>query len=82
MQLTNKYNKGFLFLLCVINIFSKYTMVVPLKDKKGITLTYAFQRILDESYRKLDKVWVDKGSQFYYRPMKLWLQDNDIVKMI
>ena len=57
-------------------------MVVPLKDKKGITLTYAFQRILDESYCKLDKVWVDKGSQFYYRPMKLWLQDNDIVKMI
>ena len=56
MQLTNKYNKGFLFLLCVINIFSKYTMVVPLKDKKGITLTYAFQKILDESYRKLDKV--------------------------
>ena len=56
MQLRSTYNKGFLFLLCVINIFSKYTMVVPLKDKKGITLTYAFQTILDESYRKLDKV--------------------------
>ena len=82
MQLTNKYNKGFWFLLCVVNIFSKYTMVVPLKDKKSITLTYAFQKILDESYRKLDKVWVDKGSQFYNWPMKLWLQDNDIVKMI
>ena len=74
MQLRSTYNKGFLFLLCVINIFSKYTMVVPLKDKKGITLTYAFQKILDESYRKLDKVWVDKGSQLYNRPMKLWLQ--------
>ena len=45
MQLTNKFNKEFTFLLCVIDIFSKYACVVPLKDKKGITIVNAFKRI-------------------------------------
>ena len=53
-------------------------MVVPLKDKKGITNTNAFQTILDESSRKPNKISVDKGSEFYNRSMKSWLQDNDI----
>ena len=52
MQLIGKFNKGFRFLLCVIDIFSKYAWVVPLKDKKGITITNAFQKILKESNRK------------------------------
>ena len=45
MQLISKFNKGFRFLLCVIDIFSKYAWVVPLKDKKGITIIHAFQKI-------------------------------------
>ena len=65
------------FLLCVINTFSKYWLV-PLKDKKGITITNAFQKKLDESNRKPNEVQVDKGSEFYNRSMKSWLQDNDI----
>ena len=64
MQLISKFNKGFRFLLCVIDIFSKYAWVVPLKDKKGITITNAFQKILKESNRKPNKIWVDKGSEF------------------
>ena len=44
-QLTSKFNKRFRFLVCVIDIFSKYAWVVPLKDKKGITITHAFQKI-------------------------------------
>ena len=56
MQLINKFNKRFRFLLCVIDIFSKYAWVVPLKDKKGITITNAFQKILDGSNRKPKKV--------------------------
>ena len=52
MQLLNKSNKGFRFLLCVIDIFSKYAWVVPLKDKKGISIVNAFQIILKESNRK------------------------------
>ena len=70
MQLINKFNKGFRFLLCVIDIYSKYTWVIPLKDKKRITITNAFQNILDESNPKPNKIWVDKGSEFYNRLIK------------
>ena len=78
MQLISKFNKGIRFLLCVTIIFSKYAWVIPLKDKKGITITNAFQKILDESNRKPNKIWVDKGSEFYNRSMKSWLEKNDI----
>ena len=79
MQLTSKFNKGFRFLLCVIDIFSKYAWVIPLKDKKGISIVNAFQIILKESNRKPNKIWVDKGSEFYNNSFKKWLQDNNIV---
>ena len=65
MQLISKFNKEFRFLFCVIDIFSKYTWVVPLKDKKGVIIVDAFQKILDKSGRKLNKMWVDNGSEFY-----------------
>ena len=74
MQLINKFNKGFLFLLSIIDIYSKYAWVIPLKDKKGITITNAFQKILDKSNCKPNKIWVDKGSEFYNRSMKSWLE--------
>ena len=48
MQLLSKFNKGIRFLLCVIDVISKYAWIVLLKDKKGITITNAFQKILDE----------------------------------
>ena len=64
MQLLSKFNKGFRFLLCVIDIFSKYAWVIPLKDKKGLSIVNAFQKILKESDRKSNKIWVDKGSEF------------------
>ena len=80
MQLLSKYNKGIRFLLCVIDIFSKYAWVVPLKDKKGITIVKAFQIILKQSNsRKPNKIWADKGSEFYNAYFKKWLRDNDIV---
>ena len=79
MQLINKHNKGIRFLLCVIDIFSKYAWVVPLKDKKGISIVKAFQIILKQSNRKPNKVRADKGSEFYNASFKKWLQDNDIV---
>ena len=64
MQLISKFNKGFRFLLCVIDIFSKYAWVVPLKDIKGVSIADAFQKILDKSGREPNKIWVDKGSEF------------------
>ena len=62
----------------MIAIFSNYAWVVPLKNKKGITITNAFQKILKESNRKPNKIWVDKGSEFYNNSFKKWLKDNDI----
>ena len=76
MQLLSKYNKGIRFLLCVIDIFSKYAWVVPSKDKKGISIVTAFQSISKQSNRKPNKIWVDKGSEFYNASFKKWLQDN------
>ena len=70
MQLISKFNKGFRFLLFVIDIFSKYVWVVLLKDKKGVSIVDAFQNILDKSARKPNKVWVDKGSEFYNNSFK------------
>ena len=79
MQLLSKFNKGFRFLLYVIDNFSKYAWVIPLKDKKGISIVNAFQKLLQEPNRKPNKIWVDKGGKFYNNSFKKWLQDNDIV---
>ena len=78
MQLVSKFNRGICFLLCVIDIFSKYAWVIPFKDKEGITITNSFQKILDESNRKPKKIWVDKDREFYNRSMKSWLEKNAI----
>ena len=65
MQLISKYNKGIKYLLCAIDLFSKYAFVVPLKLKKGSTIVNIFQIILDNSKRRPNKIWVDQGSDFY-----------------
>ena len=78
MQLLSKFNKGFRFLLCVIDIFSKYAWVIPLKHKRGISIVNAFQIIFKKSNCKPNKIWVDKGSEFYNNSFKKWLKDNDI----
>ena len=61
---------GIRFLLCVIDIFSKYAWVVPLKDKKGVSIVTAFQSILKQSNRKPNKIWVGKGFEFYNASFK------------
>ena len=78
MQLISKFNKGFRFLLCVIDIYSKYAWVVPLKYKKGVSIVNVFQSILNNFNRKPNKIWIDKGGEFYNRSMKSWLEKNDI----
>ena len=65
MQLISKHNKGIRYLLCVIDLFSKYAWVVPLKGKKGVSIVNAFQKILDSSKKNPNKIWVDQGSEFY-----------------
>ena len=79
MQLTSKYRKGIRYLLCAIDLFSNYAFVVSLKNKKGVTITNAFQSILDKSERKPNKIWTDQGSEFYNAHFKRWLKDNGVI---
>ena len=67
MQLIRKVNKGFRFLLCVTDIYSQYDWVIPLKDKKNITITNAFQKIKYGLIKIVN----------YNRSMKSWLEKND-----
>ena len=70
MQLISKYNKGIRYLLYVIDLFSEYAWVVPLKDKRGVSIVNAFQKILNSSKRKPNKILVDQGSEFYNNVFK------------
>ena len=79
MLLISRYNKGIRLLLCVVDSFSKYAWVVPLKVKKGVSIVAVFQSILKQSARKPNKIWIDKGCEFYNASFKKWLQDSDIV---
>ena len=63
MQSLSKYNKGIKYLLCAIDLFSKYAWVVPLKDKRGITIVNAFQKVVSKG-RKPNKIWVDQSGEF------------------
>ena len=62
MQLISTFDKGFRFLLCVIDIFSKYAWITRLEDKKGVSIVNGFQKVLNKSGRKPNKILVDKGS--------------------
>ena len=79
MQSLSKKNKGIKYLLCVIDLYSKYAFVIPLKDKKGISVTNGFNKIIKQSGRKPNKIWVDQGSEFYNYVFKRWLSRNNII---
>ena len=70
VQLIMKFNKTFSFLLCVIDVFSKYAWVAPLNDKKGISMLMYLKVFLKKSNRKPNKIWVDKGGEFYNNSCK------------
>ena len=70
MQSLSKYNRGIKYLLCVIDLFSKYAWVIPIKDKKDTSIVNAFKKLLRDSNRKPNKIWVDQGSEFYNKPFK------------
>ena len=72
-------NKGIKYLLCAIDLYSKYAFVVPLKDKKGISIVNAFNKIIKQSNRKPNKIWIDQGVEFYNHVFKKWLSSNDII---
>ena len=63
MQSLSKKNNGSKYLLCVIDLFSKYAFVVLLKGKKGTSITNAFNKIIKQFNRKPNKIWVDQGGE-------------------
>ena len=79
MQSLSRKNKGIKYLLCAIDLYSKYAFVIPLKDKKGTSIVNAFNKIIKQSNRKPNKIWVDQGGEFYNNVFEKWLLDNDII---
>ena len=85
MQSLSKYNKGIKYLLRVIDLFSKYAWVIPIKDKKETSIVNAFKKIISKKsevkskgQRKPNKIWVDQGSEFYNKSFKDVLKINNI----
>ena len=76
MQSLSRKNKGIKYLLCAIDLYSKYAFVIPLKE---ISIVNAFNKIIKQSNRKPNKIWVDQGGEFYNNVFKKWLSDNDII---
>ena len=78
MSAFSKDNHGVKYLLTIIDVFSKYAWVMPLKTKTGKDITKAFDHIIEGSGRKPSRLWVDKGTEFYNKTFKKYLEQNDI----
>ena len=65
MKSLSSKNKNVEYVLCVIDIFTRYAWVKPLKDKKDKTVINAFIEIVNESNRKPNKLWIDQGREFH-----------------
>ena len=74
MQSLSKYNRGIKYLLCAIDLFSKYTWVIPIKDKKGMSIVNTFKKII--SKRKPNRIWVDQGSEFFNKSFKDFFENK------
>ena len=77
MQSLSKYNKGINYLLCAMDLLSKYAWFVPLKDKKGISIVNAVQKIISKE-RKPNNLWVDQCGKFYNYHFKRFLKIDNI----
>ena len=70
----SQHNKNYKFILTVIDIFTKYARAIPLKNEFGLCITNGFKAILSEG-RKPEKLWVDRGSEFYNKTFKSLLKE-------
>ena len=77
MQKFSRWNAGYRYLLMVLDVFSKYGWIIPLKDKKGETVAQAFKTIFKEG-RKPQYIWTDKGKEYYNKHVKELLDKNKI----
>src|SRR6201995_1012763 len=79
MREWEKQNKGYKYMLNVIDVFSKYAWSIPMKNKTGVTTLEAFRKIAKESGRIPKHIWVDKGLEFYNKDVNNWLKENNII---
>ena len=75
----SSFNCGNNYLLCIIDVFTKYAWVKPYKDKNCKTVLHGFIEIVNESKCKPNKLWVNQGREFYTSSMVKWLEDNFIL---
>lgn len=78
METVSKYNEGYKYILCIIDVFSKYAWCVPLKNKTGPSILEAIKLVVDESDRSPEKIWVDQGGEFYNKGFQDWANKNGI----
>ena len=80
MQEWASQNKGYRYMLNVVDVLSKYAWSIPLKDKTAATTLNAFKEIVNESNRKPKRIWVDQGKEFYNKIFDEWLKENNIIR--
>ena len=78
MELLADENKGNKYIFCIIDVLSKYAWCVPIKNKSAATILNALKSVIEKSGRRPDKIWVDKGSEFYNKDFKNWAKSNNI----
>ena len=71
-------NEGYKFILCVIDVFSKYAWCIPLKNKSSSTVLEAVKKIISESGRTPKRFWTDRGTEFYNKVFATWIKSKDI----
>ena len=74
----SKYNKNYKFIFTIIDNHTKYAWAIPLKDKSGKSTTTAFKSLFEKTKRKPDKIWSDRGKQFYDKTFLEFLKQNEI----
>ena len=81
MRSLSSKNRGVKYLLCAIDLFTKYTWVKPLKDKSTKTIFQGFNEIVNESKRKPNKLWFDQGWEIYNGLMQKWFDGNMLIHL-
>ena len=74
----SKYNKNYKFIFTIIDNHTKYAWAIPLKDKSGKSTTTALKSLIEKTKRKPDKIWSDRGKEFYNKTFLDFLKQNEI----
>ena len=74
----SKYNKNYKFIFTIIDNHTKYAWAIPIKDKSGKSKTTAFKKLIEKEMRKPQKVWSDRGKEFYNKTFLGFLKEQNI----